>query len=138
MKKFINIFTSVLLISISTSVFAEKKESPLQVSGAITVNAATAKTLFDEGVPFIDVRKNKDWDAGRIPGAKHLELKKVFSESALSAVVKKTDKVVIYCNGPKCMRSSKASRKAVEWGFKKVHYFRDGIPAWKKAKYPVE
>lgn len=138
MNNYIKVLVSALLVSLSVSVFAAKKESPTQVSGAVTVNASTAKTMFDQGVLFVDVRKNKDWDAGRIPGAKHLELKKIFSEASLAGLVKKSDKFVLYCNGPKCMRSSKASKKAVGWGFKKVHYFRDGIPAWKKAKYPVE
>lgn len=139
MKDSINTLTAVLfLIFVSTSVFAAKKESPTQISGAVTINATTAKSMFDQGIPFVDVRKNKDWDAGRIPGATHIELKKIFDEKSLGKVVKKTDKVVFYCNGPKCMRSSKASRKAVDWGYKQVYYFRGGLPAWKKAKLPVE
>ena len=28
--------------------------------------------------------------------------------------------------------------KAVSWGYKKVHYFAGGFPAWKEAGYPVE
>lgn len=123
----------------ATPLFAEDKpDSPLSIDGAITINTEQAKKLFDEEVIFIDVRKDKDWAAGRIPGAEHLELKKVFAEAPLNELVKKDDKVVIYCNGPKCLRSSIASAKAVKWGFTKVNYFRDGIPAWIEAKYPVE
>jgi len=117
---------------------AEKQLSPKTIAGAITVDASEAKRLFDQEIMFIDVRKDKDWAAGRIPGAEHLELKKVFSDKTLAKLVKKDQMVVIYCNGPKCMRSSKASTKAVGWGFKKVRYFRGGLPAWKVAKYPVE
>ena len=36
---------------------AEKPESPLTISGAITLDAAQAKKLFDEELVFIDVRK---------------------------------------------------------------------------------
>jgi rhodanese-related sulfurtransferase len=36
------------------------------------------------------------------------------------------------------MRSSNASKKAVEWGYKNVYYFRLGFPAWKAAGYPAE
>ena len=77
-------------------------------------------------------------DIGHIPGAAHVELKEVFSEAALSRVVGKGAEVVIHCEGPKCLRSSKASAKAVSWGFTKVYYFRDGFPAWRAAGYPVE
>jgi rhodanese-related sulfurtransferase len=94
--------------------------------------------MFDEGVPFVDVRKNSDWEAGRVPEAYHIELKTVFNKSELAKVVNSDEKVVIYCNGPKCLRSSKASAMAVEWGYTNVHYFRDGFPSWKAAEYPVE
>jgi rhodanese-related sulfurtransferase len=94
--------------------------------------------LFDRGVIFVDVRKNSDWEAGRIPNARHIELKKVFSDDTLGKAVKKDQEVVIYCNGPSCKRSSKASLKAVALGYSKVYYFRDGFPAWNGAGYSVE
>ncbi len=114
------------------------KVSPTTVKGATTVDVAKAKALFDDEVIFLDVRKDSDWDAGRIPGALHIELKKKLSEAAMSAEIKKDEAVVIYCNGESCMRSSKASAMAVGWGFTKVYYYRDGFPAWKSANYPVE
>lgn len=117
---------------------AGKKVSPETVKGAVTVNAQEAKKLFDQGVIFIDVRKDKDFAAGRIPDAIHIELKKVFNEKSLGDVVKPDEPVVLYCNGHSCMRSSKAALKAVAWGYKKVYYFRDGFPAWKSSGYPVE
>ena len=112
--------------------------SPENVDGAVTVDAAAAKALFDKEALFVDVRKDEDWDAGRVPGALHLELNKTFNADALGEEVQKDEEVVIYCNGHKCMRSSEASKMAVDWGFSKVYYFRDGFPAWKKAGYPVE
>lgn len=114
------------------------KSSPLSIPGATTVDVTQAKQLFDNGVLFVDVRKDKDWNAGRIPDAVHLDVKKVLSEETLLAEVKKDEPVVFYCNGHSCMRSSKAAAKAVEWGWKKVYYFRDGFPAWKGAGLPTE
>ena len=84
------------------------------------------------------VRAVADWNSGHIAGAAYLELKEVFSEAALLRVVEKDSEVVIHCEGPKCLRSSKACAKAVSWGFTKVYYFRDGFPAWRAAGYPVE
>jgi len=112
--------------------------SPTTVSGATTVDTAKARELFDQEVAFVDVRKNSDWDAGRVPGAIHLELKKVFSAESLEAEVPKGEAVVLYCNGESCLRSSKASAQAVEWGWSNVYYYRDGFPAWQSAGNPVE
>jgi len=128
----------ILLFSIASPVVAGSKISPTSVDGATTVDTAKAKALFDKGVIFVDVRKDKDWNAGRVPDAVHIELKKVLSEETLSKDVKKDQEVVIYCNGEKCLRSSSASAKAVGWGFSKVYYYRDGFPAWKAAGHPVE
>jgi rhodanese-related sulfurtransferase len=116
--------------------FAE--ESPVTVAGAVTVSAEEAAPMFDAGVPFVDVRSDSDFEAGRIPGAVHLELKSNFSEETLLGVVAKDAPVVIYCNGHSCLRSADASEKAVGWGFTKVSYFRDGYPAWEAAGYAVE
>jgi rhodanese-related sulfurtransferase len=137
MKYFRNVLVLLSAFFLATG-FAVAKESPLSVDGATTVDAAEAKKLFDDGVLFIDVRKDKDWAAGRIPDAEHLELKSVFTEESLGQHVKKDEPVVLYCNGASCMRSSDASAKAVGWGFKKVYYFRLGFPAWKTAGYPAE
>jgi len=123
---------------INTSLWAADV-SPKTIDGATTVSAADAKALFDNEALFVDVRKDSDWDAGRVPGAVHLDNKKgIFTEASLSAEIGKDEKVVIYCNGEKCPRSAKGSKSAVSWGFTKVFYFRDGMPAWKSAGYPVE
>lgn len=114
------------------------KVSPQEVAGASTIDASEAKKLFDQGVVFVDVRKDSDWEAGRIPNARHIELKKVLSEDTLGKAAKKDQAVVIYCNGPSCKRSSKACVKAVAWGYSKVYYFREGFPAWNAAGYSVE
>jgi len=111
--------------------------SPLQVPGAITVDAAAAKALFDRGAKFIDVR-GPSWNLGRIPGAVHLFLKDAFTETSLASVADRDEEIVIYCMGPACLLSSKASARAVSWGCKNVHYFRDGFPSWQAANYPVE
>ena len=51
---------------------AQAAESPATVAGATTIDGAKAKALFDKGVVFVDMRTDKDWGAGRIPGAVHL------------------------------------------------------------------
>ncbi len=132
-------FIFAILLTFSAHLNAGEEVSPKSIEGAITIDTAKAKQLFDDGAAFIDTRKDSDWSAGRIPDAIHLELKSIFSAESLGAEVKqKTDPIVCYCNGHKCMRSSKCSTQAVAWGYKNVYYYRDGFPAWKEAKHPVE
>ena len=115
----------------------DENASPLEVAGATTVDAPTAKDLFERGVPFVDVRGEGTWANGHIPRAVHLDLKGDFTEAALAQVVGRDQEVVIYCMGPRCLLSSEACKQAVDWGFRKVYYFREGLPAWKAAGYPV-
>ena len=95
-----------LFLGVAVVVPAEAaKVSPKSIAGSTTINAAAAKQIFDRGVPFVDVRKNSDWDAGRVPGAVHLELKKVLSADKLAKVAPKDGEVVFYCNGENaCVR----------------------------------
>jgi len=125
----------LLLTGIST---ASDKISPMTVEGATTVTTDEAKKLFDQGVLFVDVRRDSDWEVGRVQDAVHLNIKSNFSEASLLKELKKDEPVIFYCNGEKCLRSSDACMKAVSWGFSKVYYYRDGFPAWKKAGYPSE
>jgi len=112
-------------------------ESPREVAGATTVDAITAKALFDRGVSFVDVRGRARWILGHIQGAIVLDFKTDFNEASLLAVVGKDQDVVIYCSGAKCLRSSRACAKAVGWGFENVYYLREGFPGWKAAGYPI-
>ncbi len=115
-----------------------KADSPAQIPGATTVDVAQAKQLFMQGVKFIDVRSYSDWNAGRIPLAYHLELHHELTREALANIVAQDEPVVFYCNSLKCHRSAKATKKAVEWGYTRVYYFRLGFPNWKKAMNPIE
>lgn len=140
MFKTLQFLLTSLVIFLSFSTFAAKKDAPMTVEGVTTINAEQAKNLFDEGVLFVDPRRDSDWAAGRIPDAEHLELNTNFNEASLldAAEGDKTAKVVFYCNGPKCARSAKCATQAISWGFTNIFYFRDGFPEWKNAGYPVE
>lgn len=49
----------------------------------------------------------------------------------------KTKAIVFYCLGTKCVASWRAAEKAVQLGYQKVYAFREGLPAWEKAGYPL-
>lgn len=139
-----NLRTSIYVLSLisifsMTNVLAKgKKVSPTHVTGAETINTIKAKQLFDRGAKFLDVRSFRDWEAGRIPASSHIELKKDLNEESLSAIANKDEEIVIYCNSIGCLRSSKACKKAVSWGYSKIYYYRLGFPDWKSNGYAVE
>lgn len=116
-----------------------------EVEGATVTDVATAKSLHDRGVTFVDARpevlRNKGW----IPGAVHLSEpgpdapgNRRLTETTLMNILDKTDEVIFYCDGPDCMYSAFASAKALTWGYQNVFYFAKGFPGWKEAGYPVE
>ena len=112
--------------------------APEHINGAETIDTVMAKSFFDRCIPFIDVRGLDNFNAGHIPDAYHLPVKSDFTEQSLHAVAKQNEPVVIYCNGIHCMGSSVAAQKAVDWGWTKVFYYREGIPAWKQHDHPIE
>ena len=134
-------FSKGLVLAATLSLFggsAMAEDSPETVDGATTVTVEEAVVLFDEEVVFVDVRKTSDFDAGRIAGAVHLDIKSALTEESLAAVVAKDEPVLFYCNGVSCHRSAQASALAVGWGYSKVYYLRNGYPAWEISGNMIE
>lgn len=128
-----------LLILVSISVAIAADTAPLNVPGATTIGTTAAKLLHDKGYPFVDVRGLKHFKNGHIPGAKHLAVhSEDFTAENLNMIAKKSQLVVFYCNGITCLGSSIASKKAVEWGWTQVAYYRPGIPHWIEQGFAVE
>ena len=114
-----------------------------EVEGATEVDAATAKSLYDRGVVFIDASTVQWWNEGHIAGAVNLPLrdkefpaKERLSEATLMEIVDKTAEVVFYERGYRY--APFACVKTLTWGFERVYYFQDGIDGWKQAGHPVE
>ena len=85
LKTFIPLF--VLLFAFAPA--QAKEDSPMAVEGTATISVDEAKALFDNGVVFVDVRGDSDFEAGRIPGALHLNSKTALNEASLIEVAKK-------------------------------------------------
>ena len=118
-----------------------------EVEGATTIDATTAKLLYDRGVVFINTSVAPVWEAGHIPGSVYLpearpnELaKERLKEATLLEIVDKTEEVVFYggtIDSPS-VSAGYASAKAITWGFTRVYYFAGGLGDWNEAGYPVE
>ncbi len=118
-----------------------------EVEGATRVDAATAKSLYDRGVVFINTSVLWTWEAGHIPGTVSLPwpspkdpARERLKEATLVEIVDKTEEVVFYggtIDDPS-RSAGFACAKALTWGFTRVYYFAGGLGAWNEAGYPVE
>lgn len=123
--------------------------TPEVLPGATIVAAEQVKKMMAEGVPLFDVRPESHFREAHIPGAKHVayqlnspkETEYDDSVDKFDLAKLPTDKnapMIFQCNGAECWYSYKAARYMVKRGFKRVYWFRTGIPAWKGAGYSLE
>jgi len=113
-------------------------ESSPQKPRYVVVDAAAAKTLFDQKALFIDVRSAASFEERHIPGAVNMTWGRRFTKTRLANLADQDREIVIYCYGIHCEMSSKATDTTVSWGYTNVHYFMKGFPAWWNAGYPIE
>jgi rhodanese-related sulfurtransferase len=114
-------------------------EAPEEVLGARTVDLQQAKSLFDDGAVFIDVRDAQSWSLGNIQGSVNLDFSA--SEFAVLYISKELDRstpIVFYTSSPLNVSSAMASFFASNWGYNNVYYFREGFYSWMAADFPVE
>src|SRR3954470_3583782 len=89
------------------------------------------------GVVLLDVRESEEWDAGHIPGAKHVP--RGYLESRVEGVVgsDRSQKVVIYCaSGQRSARAANTLKDML--GYENVFSMNGGITLWKDRGYDVE
>lgn len=104
------------------------------------IEIADLKKGYDDGsILIIDVRSSLEFNTIHPKGAYHVSLSNVSYKSNLKELVAKhpDKKIALYCNGTTCLKSYKATQKAMEEGIKDVYAFDAGIPAWANA-YPSE
>ena len=86
---------------------------------------------------LLDVRESEEWDAGHIPGAKHIP--RGYLESRVEGAIgsDRDQKVVIYCASGQ--RSALAANTLKELlGYENVFSMNGGITLWKDRGYDVE
>ena len=125
------------------------KETPADLSGVTLVDAARVQSMMSAGVAVYDVRVAAEYAEAHIKGAKSLpyrekSAKEVGFDRKLDSFdleklgADRNVPVIFYCNAGDCWKSYKASRVAVDAGFKRVHWYRGGIPDWRSKGLPVD
>ncbi len=99
------------------------------------VDATELMERLSEGsVVVLDVRPEKEYRAGHIPGALSVPLDAL--EAALQTLPRERE-VVAYCRGPYCVFSDEAVAFLRARGYR-ARRLRQGLPDWRAAGMPVE
>lgn len=123
--------------------------TPEVLPGASIVTARQVADLMAKGVPLFDVRPASHYREGRIPksvnvpyalnSAKEPDYDDSVDKFDLSKLPgDKNAPMIFQCNGAECWYSYKASRYMVKRGFKRIYWFRTGLPDWKASGYTIE
>lgn len=99
---------------------------------AQTSTAELHDVLLPRGVAVIDVRNQSEWDAGHIPGARHVQLGTL---DARLNEVPRDGVVVVQCQHGG--RSSIAASLLAARGFANIINLQGGYSAWYSAGFPV-
>jgi hydroxyacylglutathione hydrolase/adenylyltransferase/sulfurtransferase len=91
------------------------------------------KELLDGGeITLVDVREQYEWDAGRIPGARHIELERV---AGRAEELPREKPVVFQCRlGARSAMVTEAFRAS---GYE-AYNLTGGINAWVESGLPIE
>jgi rhodanese-related sulfurtransferase len=107
-------------------------EIRLRLSGVTDIEPGAATRMLNaQNAILVDMRADKDYQAGHIVNALHLT-----AQDNLSALEKFRDKpVIVYCNSGQ--RSIAFCSKLRKQNFESVYNLKGGILAWQKAELPL-
>ena len=137
MKKRLIIFSIVLLLVFSAN--AQIKPAKYFVAKAIAkikmITPQEAKAMLDKGgVILIDVRTEKEYKRGTIPGAMHIP-RGLLEFKVYKVITDPNQKIIIFCKSGG--RGALATLRLKEMGYKFVYNIKGGFMGWKKAGLPV-
>lgn len=87
------------------------------------------------GFVCIDVREDHEWQAGHVPGARHLS-KGIIERDIEAQVPDAGAEIYLYCGGG--FRSILAADALRRMGYRDVASVAGGWRAWREAGHPVE
>ena len=98
---------------------------------------ADVKNKLDRGEKFVlvDVREDREWEAGHLPKAIHLG-KGVIERDVEEKIPDHDAQIVLYCGGG--FRSALAADNLQKMGYTNVISMDGGWRGWKEANLPVE
>jgi phage shock protein E len=127
--------TILCFVLLGLFITAAAEEKPA-VTSAKRVNVEEFDRLrAGTNVVLLDVRTAAEFEKGRIPGAKNLDINSIRFTEQLSAMDRSKTYLVSCAVG---MRSARACKKMSSLGFTNVYDLETGFEGWNKARKPVE
>ena len=130
---------SSVLISLSTVLQAEQKPyAPENIPDVkiVTAEQVIDMILADPELTVIDSRKKTEYLKGHIEGAINILNTLLEREQLESIAPDKSSQLLFYCNGTRCMRSADSIKKAKDWGYSNLIWFRGGWKEWSEKRLP--
>lgn len=105
--------------------------------GIREVTIDDVKPRMERGDKFllIDVREDREWDAGHLPGAVHMG-RGIIERDIEQAIPDANAEIILYCGGG--FRSALAAESLMKMGYRNVFSMDGGYRAWREAGLPVE
>jgi rhodanese-related sulfurtransferase len=122
-------------LSIVQATLAESNQKTGEVS-----TGQLRRILADGSAIVLDTRSREEFDAGHIPGARHLDVPAGERIAAVTRLVNgdKNAALILYCNGPFCQASRRFADDLVAANFTNVRRYQHGIPIWRALGGPTE
>ncbi len=133
----LSVLLSAMLFA-ATPAFADKPVAPNAIPGTHIITAEQLIELINTTpeLVIIDARRHEEYAKGHVEGAICMLDSDMTPETLASKVRNKAIPVVFYCNGGRCMRSTNAAQKAVNWGYQRIYWFRGGWEEWREKGLP--
>jgi len=137
-----------VLVSAALTGAAKAGDTPPTLTGAKPVDAAAVAKAQAAGAVVVDTRVASEYADGHIKGAISVPYREKSEKSAsfdsaqdefnfAKLPADKAAAVVIYCNGPECWKSFKASSVSIKAGYSNILWYREGFPDWKSKNMPI-
>jgi rhodanese-related sulfurtransferase len=100
----------------------------------ISVDEVSAKLVGNDTFFLIDVREDREWDAGHVDGARHIG-RGVLERDVEKAISDPNAEIVLYCGGG--YRSALAAESLAKMGYTRVLSMAGGWRAWTAKGLPT-
>jgi len=134
--KLVLIISVLYLASVSAG---PRPKPPEKIQGAIAVTAeGLIKLVFSNPeMVLVDSRKKTEYIKGHIEGAINILNTRLTKQNLQKIVPDRSDAILFYCNGPRCLRSADSVKKALSWGYTNIFWFRGGWKEWREKRFPI-
>jgi len=109
--------------------------------GVREIPAEEAIAEYQNGTPFLDARRTRQYHEGHIPRARPMSVWEADVDQRVSAMLEEIaleERLVIYCASGDCADSHMLAEKLAVAGYKDLRIFLGGFPEWVKRGLEVE